>query len=207
MDIFTDEFLAFLELKQDMLYHKIPQERIPYYVNEPLKMGKKYAQEMPTKNVKQLYETAGIQIKEEAHDGVFFKVEMRAQFESDKKGNHLVYLYQASVDKLSKANNLSPEKMKNIVLAHEYFHYLEESTKQHVSEMMDSIETLKVAGLIRTAKIRRASEIAANAFAKEVVGLNHLPSYFDYQYLFKEKKMSLSDLEEDHQEYLRLFNK
>ncbi|MDM8183427.1 hypothetical protein QUV97_07165 [Enterococcus cecorum] len=207
MCIFTDEFLAFLELKQDMFYHKIPQERIPYYVHQSLKIGRIYAQNLPNKNIKQLYKTVDIKIKEEDNDGKFFKIEMRAQFEVDKKGNYIVYVYKSSIDKLAKANNLSFEKMKNIVLTHEYFHYLEEKMNQHVFDELESVETFKLSKLIRTAKIRRTSEIAANVFAKEVANLKYLPSYFDYQYLIKEKKMSLLDIQDDYQEYLKIFNK
>lgn len=207
MDIFTDEFLAFLELKQDMLYHKIPREKIPYFIDEALSFGKSCAQELSTKKIKELFAESGISIKKESHNGVFFKVELRAQFESDRKGNNLIYLYQASIDKLAKANNMSNEQVTEIVLAHEYFHYIEDQRSQDISEILDSIVTMRILGIARTAKIRRASEIAANAFAKELLGLEYLPSYLDYQYLFKEKNMTFSDLEDDHREYREIFKK
>lgn len=204
MDIFTDEFLAFLELKQDLLYHKIPPEKISYFVRESLAFGENCARKSFTKDMLKLYSQSNIRIQKEKHDGIFFKVEMRAQFESDRKGNNLVYLYQASIKKLAKASNLSIENMTNIILAHEYFHYLESHNQQHVSEMLDSIITMKIMGITRKASIGRTSEIAANAFAKKMLGLEHLPSYYDYQYLLKEKKVTYSDLEEEYQDYLKV---
>lgn len=207
MDILTDEFLAFLELKQDLFYDKIPKDEIPYFVRESLQFGSQKAHQLNFADVQQLYTDANIRIREETHNGVFFKVELRAQFESDRKGNHQVYLYQASIQKLAAANHLSADQMKDIVLAHEYFHYLEEQNQQHLSEMLASVETMKILSWTRTVKIRRASEIAANAFAKELLRLEHLPSYFDYQYLFKEKKLEYADLADDQQEYLEIFKK
>lgn len=203
--MFTDEFLAFLELKQDLLYHKIPQEKIPYFVREALAAGRQKAKEQSNRDIFALYRQAKIAIQEEDHDGVYFKVEMRAQYESDRKGNHRVFLYLASLNKLASDNGITVKKMKEIILTHEYFHYLEDQEKFDVAEHLASIETMKVLGVSRKAKIRRASEIAANAFTKEFLQLAYLPSYYDYHYLLSNQEITMADLEAEYQEYQQIF--
>ena len=106
MDYFSDEFLAYLELKQDMLFHKIPVEDIWNYLEKSLEIGKSFVSQLKSKDIFELYAESDIRIKEEKHDGVFYKVQMRAQFESDRKGNNLVYLYEKSIAQLAEANKL-----------------------------------------------------------------------------------------------------
>lgn len=204
MDYFTDEFLAYLELKQDMLFHKIPVEDIWNYLEKSLEIGKSFVSQLKSKDIFELYAESDIRIKEEKHDGVFYKVQMRAQFESDRKGNNLVYLYEKSIAQLAEANKLGLKEMKRIILAHEYFHYLEERSESHVYDQFKPIESAKILVFSQKAHIRRTSEIAANAFAKHLLKLSHLPSFYDYQYLLKINQLSMKDIEEEYDQFTAL---
>ncbi|MHC5247034.1 hypothetical protein [Enterococcus sp. LJL90] len=204
MDMFSDEFLAFLELEQDMLFQKIPKDRIMPYIKKSLETGNSYAQQQ-SKDIVELYKENKITLKEEQHDGVFFKVQMRAQFETDKKGNNVVYLYKASIQELAQSNNLTYNQMKKIILTHEFFHFIE-SKNGEVFEELPSVETARLLGISRKAKIRRTSEIAANAFTKSFLKLRYLPNYFDYQHLLKKQEISDSDLEEDFQRFQNILS-
>ncbi|MGL9727114.1 hypothetical protein [Enterococcus sp. DIV0756] len=201
MDYFSDEFLAYLELKQDMLFHKIPVEDIWNYLEKSLEIGKSFVSKLKSKDIFELYAESDIRIKEEKHDGVFYKVQMRAQFESDRKGNNLVYLYEKSIAQLAEANKLGLTEMKRIILAHEYFHYLEEKSESHVYDQFAPIESAKILGFSQKAHIRRTSEIAANAFAKHLLNLKHLPSFYDYQYLLSKNQLSMQDIEEEYAQF------
>ncbi|MBU5362494.1 hypothetical protein KQI58_15570 [Enterococcus raffinosus] len=201
MDYFSDEFLAYLELKQDMLFHKIPVEDIWNYLEKSLEIGKSFVSQLKSKDIFELYAESAIRIKEEKHDGVFYKVQMRAQFESDRKGNNLVYLYEKSIAQLAEANKLGLKEMKRIILAHEYFHYLEERSENHVYDQFTPIESAKILVFSQKAHIRRTSEIAANAFAKHLLKLSHLPSFYDYQYLLKINQLSMKDIEEEYDQF------
>ena len=201
MDYFSDEFLAYLELKQDMLFHKIPADDIWNYLEKSLEIGKSFVSKLKSKDIFELYAESGIRIKEEKHDGVFYKVQMRAQFESDRKGNHMVYLYEKSIAQLAEANKLELKEMKRIILAHEYFHYLEEKSESHVYDQFAPIESAKILGFSQKAHIRRTSEIAANAFAKHLLNLKHLPSFYDYQYLLTKNQLSMQDIEEEYAQF------
>ncbi|WP_206427973.1 hypothetical protein [Niallia circulans] len=205
MDYFTDEFLAFLELKQDMLFHKIPEKKIPYYVRESLKIGKVMSGKFKGNMINPLYSTSNILIQMEENDGAFFKVQLRAQFETDRKGNNLVLLYRKSIEELARVNGLSYDEMVEIVLVHEFFHFLEGKQIKHVAEQLETIDSYTLLNLVRKAHVQRASEIAANAFAKEFLGLKYLPNFYDYQYLLETNKMNPQELEEEYQEYLRVF--
>lgn len=201
MNYFSDEFLAYLELKQDMLFHKILVEDIWNYLEKSLEIGKSFVSKLKSKDIFELYAESDIRIKEEKHDGVFYKVQMRAQFESDRKGNNLVYLYEKSIAQLAEANKLGLTEMKRIILAHEYFHYLEEKSESHVYDQFTPIESAKILGFSQKAHIRRTSEIAANAFAKHLLNLKHLPSFYDYQYLLSKKQLSMQDIEEEYAQF------
>jgi hypothetical protein len=48
---------------------------------------------------------------------------------------------------------------------------------------------VKLLTFTRKARIQRCSEIAAHAFAKELLGLKELPNVYDYIYLVNSGKM------------------
>lgn len=204
MDYFSDEFLAYLELKQDILFHKIPEKDILFYIEKSLKIGSDCALKIGRRDIENLYAENDILIKEEAHDGVFFKVQMRAQFESDRKGNNLVYLYNQSIIQLAEENHIDVKEMKRIILAHEFFHYLESKEKTHVYDQFLPIETTKFLMFSQKVHIRRTSEIASNAFAKYLLNLKHLPNFYDYQYLLNSKQISVNEIEEEYAAFIAL---
>ena len=42
-EIATDEIMSLAELREDQYYKKIPEDKIRYYVNESIKLGKEVA--------------------------------------------------------------------------------------------------------------------------------------------------------------------
>ncbi|MBL3715666.1 hypothetical protein AALM99_04425 [Lactococcus muris] len=202
---FSDEFLAYLELKQDMLFHKIPDKKISYYISSSLEKGKALAQKYQGNTLEDLFKKLDILVTPAKSEGSFYKVKFRAQFEVDAKGNKEIVIYNRSIQDLADKNDVTFEGMKKIVLAHELFHFLEETLDESVSENLESIESFKFLGLSRKAKISRASEIAANAFSKTFLKLNYLPNYYDYQYILKTNQMKENELEEEYQNFERVF--
>ena len=204
-DNYSDEFLAYLELKQDMLFHKIPDEKIPYYVSSSLEKGRNMALKYQGETLEGMFNTLNILVSPAKNNGSFYKVKFRAQFEVDSKGNKEIIVYNQSIQELADKNLITFENMKKIVLAHELFHFLEESFGEVVSEELEAIETFKIFGFSRKAKISRTSEVAANAFAKKFLKLKYLPNYFDYQYLLTTHQMTESDFEGGYEEFKKLF--
>lgn len=204
MDTFSDEFLAYLELKQDMFFSKIPTEKIHYYIETALEIGREYGKQYAEKSVQQLYQENQINIQIEEHDGEFFKVKLRAQFETDSKGHNQVYLYKQSIRPLAVANKLTEAEMTKIILAHEFFHFVEYGLKKTIGEQLAAVETFRLLGLSRKAHITRASEIAANAFTKTLLGLPYLPNYYDYHFLVATEQMTIAELEVEYELFQQL---
>ncbi len=205
MKDFSDEFLGYLEVKQDLLFQKIPIQKIPYYVKESLSLGKKMGDEFVGKSIDKLIAEQGIFVEMLDEDGAFFKVTFRAQFEYDKKGQGQIKLYKKSIDELARANGLSFDRMQEMLLVHEFFHYLEFGKGQLIPEKLEPVETFQLMRWKRNACIQRTSEIAANSFTKRFLGLEVLANFYDYTYLLKTKQMTDSELEAEYQEFLTIF--
>ncbi|MDY5232952.1 MAG: hypothetical protein SPH17_05030 [Faecalicoccus sp.] len=202
---YSDDFLGYLQLKQDLLFNKIPKKKILYYIQESLDEGKKRAAEFKNMSIKDIIAQLNIDVHYTEENGDFFKVKFRAQSSIDREGKIKILLYKPSVQELAQANAVSFEEMWEIILAHECFHFLEFSSKEIVSEKLDSISTIKILNYTREAKIQSASEIAANGFAKELLHLTYLPNYYDYVFMLKEGSITYSDIEDEYQEFTKLF--
>ena len=59
-----ERVLALCELSNDMLFHKIPREQLPFYVDESLKAGRETARTLAGRDVLELYRESGICIRE-----------------------------------------------------------------------------------------------------------------------------------------------
>jgi hypothetical protein len=194
-----DQTLALCELSNDLLYDKIPKERISYYIDESLAAGSAAAKEYDGMDIRELYQRNGIKIEYCKENKSTFGVVLRGQMVMGKE-QAKVELYSASIQSL--ANNSSIygtepidlDMALNIHLAHEFFHFIENKQGKSVSEQLDSVVIMKLFGLQRKGNINRCSEIAAHAFAKELLHLPCLPNLYDYAYLINTGKMTQEDL-------------
>ncbi len=197
-------FLAYLELRQDFLFDKIPNDKIGYYLDKSLTIGQEKARSVFSRDIKALLKEAHITIENNEGSGEFFKVKLRAQFEFDPKGNNKIILYHESIKSFAKDCGLDFQTAIDLHLVHEYFHYLESIETKRVPESLDPVVNFKIFKFKRYAYINRCSEIAAHAFVKEFLNLDTLPNHYDFEYLIKNKKMTPSDLkslEADYQKY------
>ncbi|ASG64378.1 hypothetical protein CEW81_23660 [Kluyvera genomosp. 3] len=127
--------LAWLDLRNDAVFNKIPPDRYRYYLDNALAAGAAAAQEFAGQSIRELYQQHDIDIQFDQGDGLFFTVQFRAQFEfSEKKATRRVTLYQPSLESLQASSGLPLEKIIDIHLAHEFFHFLEYSRKQPVGK-------------------------------------------------------------------------
>lgn len=58
-----DRILAMCELSNDLLFHKIPRERLGYYVDASLEAGRSAAKCFSGRSIRELYEEYGIAIR------------------------------------------------------------------------------------------------------------------------------------------------
>jgi hypothetical protein len=196
-----DEVLALCELSNDLLYYKIPKDKLLYYISESLAIGKKSANQWKGQSIRKLCEEKNIQIHYIRESKKTYGVSFRAQVEMDKKQT-TIFIYEGSIRELAKNSGLHQEKplsydaALDIHLAHEFFHYLEYISDKFVSEQLEQIVTIRLPFITKKAYINRCSEIAAHAFTKELLGLEHLPNLYDYYYLINSGQMKQVDFEQ-----------
>lgn len=219
--------LALCELSNDLLYHKIPKRQLPFYVDESLRMGTAAAAVLKGQSIEELYREHRIEICCQEDGKGAFGMAYRGQITLAKEGCS-VMIFESSVRELAEYSysggnggssgnhgnigNCGMEPVdyqlaKEIHLAHEFFHFLEFESLGYVSKLLPEIVTMEVFGLKRRAAVNRCSEVAAHAFAKELLSLKVLPNYYDYRYLINTGKMSEMSFGEMTDKYGNVLNR
>lgn len=168
-------------LKADPCYGKIAPEQVDAVFDRAWKTGEEQAElflreRIGRTDISMMEILKGLNFEIEIHDMDYVMGNIRYFCEYISQKN-IVRIYSQSVSLWAKRNNLPYESGLNLVLAHEYFHYLEwhiigQTSKQYLVPMV------KI-GPIKLGKtgIAALSEIGANAFANRY-----------YKYLVKNKK-------------------
>ncbi|MGZ0753001.1 hypothetical protein [Kluyvera sichuanensis] len=186
-----NRMLAWLDLRNDAVFNKIPPDRYRYYLDNALAAGAAAAQEFAGQSIRTLYQQHDIDIQFDRGDGLFFTVQFRAQFEfSEKKAIRRVTLYQPSLESLQASSGLPLEKIIDIHLAHEFFHFLEYSRKQPVGETLEKVCNVALGPLRRYSTVAATSEIAAHHFCQLLNDLPFYPTYYDFQWLVESGKQT-----------------
>lgn len=201
----SDEIMACAELEQDPLFHKIPKEKIPYYVNTSLARGREAAAPYIGTDIRELCGAEGLRYEITDRSGTFHNVSFRAQIDFAKKTPEII-VYSASLTGMKGAYQemvgSAPEgteldRLIDIHLAHEFYHYLEYKSGKFTNEELEPIEVFRVGNLFaKRSSVVKTSEIAAHAFCKEMIGLPCLPNVLDYVYLIQHKTLSVEQIEE-----------
>lgn len=193
-EMLTDRVLAFLELEQDLLYGKIPEEKRGEYIEGSLRIGREKAGRYAGKDIFELYKQQGIAIVYRKETKGTMGVMLRGQALMSEREKR-VELYQSSIESLAVNSSLggeeglSCEQALRIHLAHEFFHYLELAEGKTAAEELPPVPLSRLFGRKRFGHISRCSEIAAHAFAKAFLNLSCLPNAYDYFYLIRTGKM------------------
>lgn len=194
LQFLTDNTLYLLELKQDILFHKIPKGKIQYYIEGARSMGRECSREYKGKNIRSILEKEGISvIVEKNSKGKSFG--LRGEIVFSKKEKKIV-IYEDSMEQLHASlkkyyKNIGLKKAYDIHLAHEFYHYLEYKNGKGTNELLDKIESIKLGPYTRKASILKTREIAAHSFCKEFLGLPFNPLIIDYIYLIETNETSI----------------
>lgn len=202
----SDEILGCMELKQDPLFHKIPEAKIPYYVHESLRAGRHAAASYKGSSIRRMCEEAGLHYEVTNASGEYHNVSFRAQIDFTKKQPEII-LYASSLqgmqrvcrDILGEPTSAAEPDMETLVdihLAHEFYHWLEYRDAAFTNERLEPIEVFKLGPYTKRSTVVQCSEIAAHAFCKEVLDLPCLPNLLDYAYLITEKHMQAEAFEQ-----------
>ena len=186
-----DRFLAYLELRKDTFFHKIPTEKIRYYIDGALAYGKQLAVTVDFVDSSELCDRLGVTVIKEI-TGKTETVRGTLELVKNKK---TIRMYQQSLRQVARDHNITLAQLEEAVLLHELFHLLEEQTRS-TTEQLERIETMQFLGFKRTAAVRQTREIAAHAFVKERMQLPFLPNYWDYSLDVEDTRESLLAIEE-----------
>ena len=187
-----DRFLAYLELRKDTFFHKIPTEKIRYYIDGALAYGKQLAVTVDFVDSSELCDRLGVTVIKEI-TGKTETVRGTLELVKNKK---TIRMYQQSLRQVARDHNITLAQLEEAVLLHELFHLLEEQTRS-TTEQLERIETMQFLGFKRTAAVRQTREIAAHAFVKERMQLPFLPNYWDYSWEVEDTRESLLAIEEE----------
>ncbi|MCM3342040.1 hypothetical protein M3650_26300 [Paenibacillus sp. MER TA 81-3] len=199
----SDEVLGCMELRQDPLFHKIPPERIPYYVHESLQAGRVAAATYKGLGIRGMCRDAGLRYEITESSVQFHNVSFRAQIDFSKKPPEII-LYTSSLKGMrtvcqeilgerSSGSAADLDLLVDIHLAHEFYHWLEYREQIFTNEKLERIEVFKLGPYSRKSSVVQCCEIAAHAFCKELLGLPCLPNLLDYAYLIGEQQLATGD--------------
>lgn len=194
-----DRILALCELSNDLLFHKIPQGRLPYYINASLSAGQSAAQAFGGQDIRQLYQSRGIAVRYAGKGKQGYGIILRGQCVM-AKDHCSVDVYQDSIRELAAhsgwaGRRLTEEQALEIHLAHEFFHIWEYQEHRSIVDALEPVVSASFLGLKRKSHISRCGEVAAHAFAKELLGLPFLPNLYDYRYLLDTGAMDQADFD------------
>lgn len=189
-----DRILAMCELSNDLLFHKIPRERLGYYVDASLEAGRSAAKCFSGRSIRELYEEYGIAIRHAGSGKGSFGVTLRGQAVLSET-ECAVEVYDESIRTLAESSRyqgrtLTMDEALDAHLAHEFFHFWEFHEHSSIVDRLEGVTSFSLFGWKRTAHIHRCGEIAAHAFAKQVAALPELPNLYDYLYLIYTGKMT-----------------
>lgn len=205
MQSLSDEIMACAELEQDPLFHKIPKDKIPYYVSMSLARGKEAATQYIGRNVREIIQAEGLHYEITNRSGTFHKVSFRAQIDFAKKTPEII-VYSASLAGMKQTyqellstddDGTELDRLIDIHLAHEFYHYLEYQSGKSTNEELEPIEVFRLGQFfVKRSSVVKTSEIAAHAFCKEIIGLPCLPNLLDYIYLIQNNTLSEGQFEQ-----------
>ena len=165
---FPDKENSLDVLKRDYVFDKIEKDQIPVMFEDAWSTGEQQAKVFLEENgngkldMQRILREKGIKIIKKDVDYIVGDQRYFCEYFS---GSDVIKIYQKSVQLWCKNNGFAYEEGLNIILCHEYFHYLENSrigmVSRHFQVPMIKIGKWKVG----STGIPSLSEIGANAFA------------------------------------------
>lgn len=199
----TDQQLAFLQLKKDLLYHKIPEAQVPYYVNEALRIGVETADIYQSFSLAELCQQLAVTVN---HDDSPSKNTVRGEITIDTKQQKAkVTIHQSVLMPISQQTGLPYEKLADATLAHELYHLLDTQEAQTTNQRLSPITIFKLGKFKRQATILQTQEIAAHAFAKKMAQLSILPNAIDFPLLWEDSAAGKTFVETVKNEFSEIF--
>lgn len=165
---FPDRIMSREELTRDIQYRKIPKQDINTISDLAWFTGVQAAEamfqqhELPT-NIFQIAKKEGLIVERCNKDRVVGKVRFFSEYYS--RENKIV-LYTTSIKKWARNNGISYRDAVELIMAHEYFHYLE-MNKIGLTSKQYQVPTVKIGKwVIFKSGLLSLSEIGAHGFSR-----------------------------------------
>ena len=163
---FPGRELAMDELRRDVCFSKIPPADYETVIDLAWNSGTNAAREMSadfrSKSISQIAGDSGLRVVRENKDKVLGGTRYFCEYLT---GTSEITLYLKAVQLWAAQNKLEMHLAVNLILAHEYYHFLEHSRIGFTSHKY-SVPALKIGKLsLGKTGIRAMSEIGAHAFA------------------------------------------
>lgn len=164
---FPDRIGAREELKRDVLYHRIPgQDRIPACEAAwaaGVKAARDIIEKYGTLNIEEIQKSVGLTVERQDVDKISGNLRFFSEYEDRPKK---IYLYTRSTAQFAKSNDLSVREAEELILAHEFYHYLECNVTGDTGKLYQ-VPRLQIGKLsLGKSGIRALSEIGAHGFAR-----------------------------------------
>ncbi len=166
---FPTKDLAYQELTYDYCYVKIKEEDKQRIVDQAWLMGEDTAKQIYKKfngsyDFRSICVQSGLKLNEKDTDYV---VGNQRYFSDYVSGTNQINLYLKSIAQWAKENNLTQQEAINLILSHEYFHYLEMNEIGQLSK--SCLVPMITIGKLKIGKtgIHALSEIGAHGFAHQ----------------------------------------
>lgn len=167
---FPDRNLAYKELKRDPVYNKIPQTDINSLIEHAWNAGviaADYIKEQYQEpfNFLEIAQSHDLKVEDIDIDRIVGKQRFFSEYITKRS---LITMYTKSIEKWAQTNHLPYDDAYNLILGHEFFHFLE-YTKYGYTSKKYLVPMLKI-GNIELGKtgIRALSEIGAHAFVNQL---------------------------------------
>ena len=166
---FPGRELADKELTYDPCYGKIPEADRAPIIEKAWQKGVQaaeavFAREKGSYDFYAIARSSGLKLVEVPKDYVVGK---QRYFSDYISGQKLINLYSGSIQKWAEQNGLEYADAVNLILSHEYYHYLEMNEIGQASR--DYLVPMLTIGPLKLGKtgIRALSEVGAHAFARK----------------------------------------
>lgn len=167
---FPSRKVALEEIKNDIMYKKLLRNGID------VDAAAERAWETGAEAARQFFEETGgetdfrkiarqqhLQVERVYKDNVIGGMRYFAEYETRKK---VMVLYTESIKKWAAKNELSEGRAENLILAHEYFHHLE-NTRLGLTSKQVELPMFSLFGIrIGKTGVRALSEVGAHGFAR-----------------------------------------
>lgn len=176
---FCDKYeLGIWELKSDVLFHKIPENKYFEFIDFAWGIGietaKKYINRLSTNVPSEMIEKLGISILETEKGFSSPEYKIYSEYYSNLKK---ITLYKKNIinefEQLSNKNITDIKdysRMRELFIAHEIFHHIE-CHDIGLTLKKKKVVTFKIGPFKLTSGVRALSEIGAHAFTKEIINL------------------------------------